>query len=97
LRGDDGEALRLPGDGQEAFVAGWIIAADRGKVLVFIADEDGWTKVFVRFRIHLWDTQHHRTLIIDLHHGAEGLGKRWVQGHRKVQADDRAGFDEIVE
>jgi hypothetical protein len=46
---------------------------------------------------HLWDTQHHGTLIVDLHHGAEGLGKRRVQSHGKVQTNDRARFDEFVE
>src|SRR5260370_28749354 len=37
LRRDNRDALRLTGDGEEAFIAGRIITADRGEILVLIA------------------------------------------------------------
>jgi hypothetical protein len=47
--------------------------------------------------IHPGDTQLHGTLIVNLHHGADGLRQRRIQGHGKVQADDRARFDQFIE
>jgi hypothetical protein len=94
---NDGDALRLPGQGQKPVIARRVVPAHGGEVLVFIADEDGGPEVPVRLLIHRRDTQQHGPLIIDLHHGADDLGERRVEGRGKVQAHDFARFNQLVE
>ena len=97
MRGHNRNALWLAGDGQEPLITSGIVAAHGGKVLVLIADKDGRTKVLARLGIHLGDTQLHRTLVVDLHHGADGLRQRRVQHHRKIQTNNLPGFDQFLE
>ena len=47
--------------------------------------------------IHPGNTQLYGALVVDLHHGADGLCQRRVQSHWEVQTDDGAGFDQLVE
>ena len=91
------DTLRLPGQGQKPLIAGRVVAAHGGEVLVLVADEDGGPEVPSCSVFHLRDAQQHGPLVIDLHHGADDLGKRRVQGRREVQAHDLARLDQFLE
>ena len=84
-------------NGEEFLITCWVVFADCGEVLLFIADEEHLPEVLVRIGFDFRDAVDHSPLEVELHHDADGLGQTRIQRHRKVESADLAGFDQFVE
>ena len=78
MSGDNWNALRLPRKAKELFIADRLVFADRGEVLVFIAEEQDLAEV-VLVCLDGWDAVQDGPFEIELQHHAKGFGETGVR------------------
>jgi hypothetical protein len=91
LRGDDRDALGLPRQAEELFIAGRLTLTDRGEVLVFIAEKQNLPEVALGILFHHGHAVEHGPLEVEFHHHPNRFGQTGIHANRKIQAAHRLG------
>ena len=94
LRGDDRNALRLPGKTEELFIACRVALAHGREVLILVAQKQDLTEVLLGICFNLRHAIEDGAFEVELHHYADGFREARVHSDGEIERTDLSGFDQ---